>query len=142
MSLITKINDDFKDAYKAQDFVKKNFLSLIKGTIQTNQSKGLDPSIDKNVYTVIKQLEKGIKESIEAGVKAGVDNSVLEQELEYLKVYTPELMTEDEIKAALIPIIEAMPKKVVGAIMGKFNQEYKEKYFDNLIVSKLIQELL
>lgn len=142
MSVLQKINDDFKQAYKDKDFVKKNFLSLIKGTLDTNASKGLDASIDKNVHTVLKQLEKGITESIEVGKKTGADVSVLEQELAFLEAYKPVYMTEDEIKEALKPIIENAPVKNVGVILGKFNQENKESYFDNKVVSQLIQTLL
>lgn len=142
MSLIEQLNADFTTAYKEKDMVKKNFLAVVKGAIQTNESKGMDSSVDDNVLKVIKQFIKNLNESIEARKKLGVDESELVQELSYLEVYLPAQMSNEEIKGHLISIIEALPVKNVGAIMGKFNVEHKGKYFDNKVVGELIKELL
>ena len=142
MTLKDRINADFMEAYKARDMVKKTFLSVLKGAIQTQEGKMVE-STDDNVLKLIKSFEKGINETIEAKTKLNqdVDEQVLE--LTYLKPYLPTLMSEEELRSIVNEIVgRPSINKNQGFLMGLFNKEQKGKAFDNKLVSKLIQEHL
>lgn len=142
MLLKEKINADFMEAYKNKNMEKKNFLGVLKGTIQTQEGKLIE-STDENVLKVIKAFEKGIVETIESKKSLGQDTSNAELELGYLKPYMPVLMSEDEIRLAIKELLTRDGvNRNQGFLMGLFNKEQKGKGFDNKIVSRLITEEL
>lgn len=141
MSIKEQINTDFMEAYKAKDMLKKNFLSVLKGAIQTQEGQ-LIPSTDENVLKVIKSFEKGILENIEGRKTMNLDVSEQELELSYIKPYQPILMTEDEIRVLVKNMLNTSETIAlnVGFLTGTFNRQNKGKAFDNKIVTKVIQE--
>jgi uncharacterized protein YqeY len=126
MTLKEQINADFLTAFKAKEMTKKNFLGLLKGEIQNAELRGI-PSTDENVLSVLKKMEKSLKQT-------NTDESL--SELEYLNPYLPQLMSGDEI-LAIIKECREKGLTSVGQIMGAFNKDYKGKA-DNQLVSKLI----
>jgi len=141
MLLKERINADFLEAYKAKDMVKKNFLSVLKGMIDTNIGKGIEAT-DENVLKAIKSMEKGVIENIEGRKSSGLDISEQELELSYLKPYQPTLMSEDEIRVIVKDLISSAANKNLGFLMGMFNKTNTGKAFDNNVVSKVIKEEL
>ena len=143
MSLKEQINEDFKDALRAKDFVKKTFLGIIKGNIQTKEG-GAEKweATDKNVVQVIKSLEKGIVESIAARKANNLDATELETELAYLAVYKPVELTEDETRVLVKELIQTSGLTNQGALIGGFNRTHADKAFDNKLVQRIIQEEL
>lgn len=141
MTLKEQINADFMEAYKAKDMNKKNFLSVLKGAIQTQEGKSIE-STDENVLKVIKSLEKGINESIEGLLFNGLPIEEQTNELAYLKPYLPTLMSEEEIRVNVHQVIIDSGETNMGKIMGLFNKTFIGKAFDNKIVSKIIKEEL
>ena len=141
MTIKEKINTDFMVAYKAKDMLKKNFLGVLKGAIQTQEGKMIE-STDENVLKVIKSMEKGVTESIEG--RKLMDLDITEQlcELTYIRTYQPPMMSEDEIRVIVKEIIVNTTNKNLGYIMGVFNKEKRDKSFDNKIVSNIIKEEL
>jgi len=141
MTIKEKINTDFMVAYKAKDMLKKNFLGVLKGAIQTQEGKMIE-STDENVLKVIKSMEKGVTESIEG--RKLMDLDITEQlcELTYIRAYQPPMMNEDEIRVIVKEIIVNTTNKNLGYIMGVFNKEKRDKSFDNKIVSNIIKEEL
>jgi uncharacterized protein YqeY len=60
MNLKERINSDFMIAYKAKDMNKKTFLGILKGTLQTQETKRKPIlSTDDNVLLLIRTIEKG-----------------------------------------------------------------------------------
>lgn len=141
MTLKESVTADFMSAYKAKDMVKKNFLSVLKGNIQTNEGKQIE-STDENVLKLIKSLEKGILETIEGRKKTGLDTSEEELELTYLKPYQPILMSEDSIRILVRSLVSTSENKNQGFLIGQFNKSNVGKAFDNKIVLRIIQEEL
>jgi uncharacterized protein YqeY len=142
MKLKERINTDFMEAYKSKNMGKKNFLSVLKGTIQTQEGKQIE-STDENVLKVIKSFEKGINETIEGKIKLQLDIEEQKLELSYLQPYLPTLMGEDEIRLIVKEIVSREDiNKNQGFLMGLFNKEQKGKGFDNKTVSKIINEEL
>lgn len=142
MKLKERINIDFMEAYKSKNMGKKNFLSVLKGAIQTQEGKQIE-STDENVLRVIKSLENGILEMIENKIKLQLEIENEKLELSYLQPYLPTLMGEDEIHSIVKEIISREGiNKNQGFLMGLFNKEQKGKAFDNKTVSKIINEKL
>ena len=143
MTLKEQIGKDFLVAYKAKEMEKKNFLSVVKGTIDTQAGKGVEPT-DENVLKVIKSLEKSINENITQRTKEGLDTAEQVLELSYLEPYKPEEMSEDEIKVIVTELVGREGIKLnAGFLMGTFNKENRGgKPFDNNIVKNLIGEAL
>lgn len=141
MTLKEKINADFLIAYKAKEMTKKNFLGVLKGSIQTQEGKLIE-STDENVLKVIKSMEKGINENIEGRLKMNLDIAEQTLELTYLEPYLPTLMSEEVIRTAIKDLVAIASIKNQGALMGAFNKQFKGQAFDNKIVSKILQEEL
>jgi uncharacterized protein YqeY len=121
---------------------KKNFLGVLKGAIQNQEGKLIE-STDENVLKLIKSFEKGINETKEGLLKLGQDVTKQISELEYLKPYMPEMMSEDEITLIVKEIISRDGiNKNIGYLMSTFNKEQRGKSFDNKMVSKIINEEL
>lgn len=140
MTIKEKINTDFMEAYKAKDMIKKNFLGVLKGSIQTQEGKNIE-STDDNVLKVVKSMEKGVLENIEGRKTSGLDISEQELELSYLKPYLPTLMSENEVREAVRLIIIESANKNIGYLMGAFVKTYKGRA-DNNLVSKILKEEL
>jgi len=130
MSLKEKINEDFMIAFKAKEMEKKNFLSVLKGEIQNEESRNGGVT-DESVMSILKKMEKSLKQT-------NTEESLIE--LAYIKPYLPTLMDEVLIRS----ILESYKNDGVdemGKMMSAFNKEYKGKA-DNSLVSKIVKEIL
>lgn len=142
MTIKDRVNADFAEAYKAKNMVKKNFLGVVKGAIQTQESKVGFEANDVGYLKVINSLNKSIKETLDGNVKLGVSFIDQMNEMEYLKPYLPELMSEDIIREKVRLLIIETGGKNVGVLMGAFNKTNVGLAFDNKVVSKIIGEEL
>lgn len=140
MTLRQKIDQDFLNAYKSKEIEKKDFLGLLKGDIQNNVGKMI-PDTDENILKLIKVFEKNINEMISAKRNVGQNVDKELRELEYLSVYKPQLLSNDEILQIVKEILSRENvRKEVGPLMGIFNKENKGKPFENETVQKIILE--
>lgn len=128
MNLRERINQDFLSAYKEKNMAKKTFLGVIKGEIDNLQGKGIEIN-DDSIMGILKAMEKSLKLT---------NNEQSLMELEYLKVYLPTMLSEDEIRKI---IVELKEKEVTSIkdVMGYFNSNYRG-LVDNSIVAKIIKE--
>lgn len=133
-NLKEQINKDFLVAFKAKEMVKKNFLGVIKGEIQTSEGRENWEATDENVLKILKKTEKGLKENIDKGVEGA------EAELKMLSPYLPELMSEEKIKEIVTELVKNGSDNI-GLIMKEFNINYKGKA-DNKIVKDVAVEIL
>lgn len=130
MTLKETINKDFMEAFKADNKVKKNFLGLLKGEIQTEEGRG-NIATDIAVMAIIKKMEKSLKQT-------NTEESL--SELKFIEPYLPSLMSEEEVSKAISDIISGGANNI-GLIMKSFNESYTGKA-DNAMVSKLAKQLL
>jgi uncharacterized protein YqeY len=130
MSLREQINAEFMTAFKNKEMDKKNFLGVVKGEIQNEEGRGVNVT-DEVVLSILKKMEKSLTQT-------NTDESL--KELEYIKPYLPQLMSEDSIRTIVIELINDGFRDM-GKIMGQFNGKYKGQA-DNKIVSKITKELL
>ena len=131
MLLKERINADFIEAFKNKQTEKKNFLGVVKGEIQNEEFRSLGIGDDVTVIGILKKIEKSLKQTNTAESLA---------ELEYIKPYLPQLMSEGQIRTIVAGFIESGIKDT-GRLMGAFNKEYKGQA-DNSIVSKIVKELV
>ena len=116
MTLKEKISADFMTAFKAKDMDRKNFLGVVKGEIQNEEGRGT-VATDEVVLGILRKMEKSLTQT-------NTPESL--GELEYIKPYLPQLMSEDQIRV-ILGGYKSDGLDNMGALMGAFNKEYKGK---------------
>jgi hypothetical protein len=147
MSLTDQINDDIKSAMKAREKERLGALRDIKSKLLLEMTKDGSDTLDDEVG--LKVLNKLYKQRIEAAeiyqTQGREDLESQERaEAEYIKVYLPEPLSEDEIRASLKSIIEetgASSMADMGKVMGMATKAFAGKA-DGKIVSGIVRELL
>ena len=146
MNLNDKIANDLKEAMKNQDKFSLSVLRMLKSTLQLEKIQAKKDLDDKEVIAVIKRNVKQRKDSIEEFKKYGKQEEVetLEKEIEILKKYLPEELSEEEINKKIDEVFEEVkPESIkdMGRIM-KILTEQIGSVADMGIVSKKVKERL
>jgi uncharacterized protein YqeY len=132
MSLKEQLNSDFITAFKAKELDKKNFLGLLKGEIQTEETRnGAIANSDDLVMSVFKRMEKSLKQT---------ETPETLVELGFLEAYLPTMKTEAELTEIILGY-KAQGVSNTGQLMGRINKDYKW-VIDNALVTKIGPELL
>ena len=102
MGLKEQLMQDYKDAMKSADVLKKNTVNMVRAAIkqyEVDQRVNLDD--DADIVKIIKKQVKMRADALSDFAKAGRDDMVegYMKEIEILKSYLPEEMGEEEIKA-------------------------------------------
>ena len=148
MGLKEQLMQDYKDAMKNADAVKKNTVNMVRAAIkQYEVDQRVTLEDDADIVKIIKKQVKMRADALSDFVKAGRDDMVegYKQEIEILKSYLPEEMGEEEIKAKVKEIadklgIEANMKNM-GVLMKSTMAELKDKA-DGSDVNKAVKEFL
>ncbi|MBI4709235.1 MAG: GatB/YqeY domain-containing protein [Candidatus Portnoybacteria bacterium] len=161
MTLREKIDQDFKEAFKAQKEAQVSTLRLLLSSIKnrevekrTKLSKTeaaekleeLSKLGDEEIIGVISSEVKKRKDSAEQ-YKAGNRNELAEKEeaeIKILSVYLPEQLGEDEIRKMVKEAIQksgAQSQKEMGKVMGILAPQIKGKA-DGGLVSGIVKEEL
>ena len=148
MGLKEQLMQDYKDAMKNADALKKNTVNMVRAAIkqyEVDQRVTLDD--DADIVKIIKKQVKMRSDALSDFVKAGRDDMVegYKKEIEILKAYLPEEIGEEEIKAKVNEIadklgIEANMKNM-GVLMKSTMAELKDKA-DGSAVNKAVKEFL
>jgi uncharacterized protein YqeY len=134
MSLKEQLNADFIKAFKEGESGrdKKNFLGLLKGEIQTEETRnGAIANSDDLVMSVFKRMEKSLKQT---------ETPETLVELGFLEAYLPTMKTESELTEIILGY-KAQGVSNTGQLMGRINKDYKW-VIDNALVTKIAPELL
>jgi uncharacterized protein YqeY len=131
MTLKEQINADFMIAFKAKQMEKKNFLSVVKGEIQNEESRSGGVT-DESVMSILKKMEKSLKQT-------NTEESL--KELEYIKPYLPKMMSEEEIETIIKGYYNDNGISTMPDMMKEFNANYKGKA-DNKVVSSIINKII
>ena len=148
MSLFEQINKDIKAAMLAKEKPKLEALRAVKAAFlvaKTEKGAQEELSPEKEI-AVIQKLVKQRNDS--ADIFKQNDRPELAEkeakEAEFIAVYLPQQMTEDEIKAALAVIIEqtgASSMKDMGKVMGIASKQMAGKA-DGKLISVCVKALL
>lgn len=148
MSLFEKVNEDIKTAMLAKEKEKLEALRSIKAAfLIAKTEKGANDELTNDVaLKIIAKLVKQRKETAEIystqnrqdlADKELFEASVIEQ-------YMPKQMSTDELKAALMPIIEKVGAKTpadMGKVMGAASKELAGKA-DGKMISEMVKAIL
>ena len=115
-----KINEGMKNAMKAQEKLRLSTLRLVNAAIKNAdieaRTAGKEPIADDAILGLLQKLIKQRQESIELFDKAGRKELADQErgEIEIIKGFLPQQMSEAEAKAAIAAVI-----KETGAVRVK-----------------------
>ena len=146
MSLKQKLQEDLKSSMKNKDTVKKSVITLIRASIkQYEVDNRVELQDDEIVDLIAKQL-KQTRDSREEFAKAGRDDLVskAEAEIEVLKEYLPQQLSEEELNEIVISTISEVGatsmkdmKKIMTSIMPKVKGRADGKLINELVKKNL-----
>ena len=147
MSLQNTISDDIKKAMIAKDKDKLAALRAVKAAFIVEMAKdGSDLVSDDLAEKIIAKLVKQRKESASIFSEQGRDDLAKDEitQLEYLEVYLPEQMGEEEVRKIVQEVISQVGAsspsdmgKCMGPLMGRLNRKA-----DGKLISQLVREEL
>jgi len=128
MSLKNRILDDVKTAMRARDKSRLSVLRLITAAIKQIEVDQRIEMEDPAVLQVLDKMAKQRRESLEQFEKAGRDDLATQEqfELDILKDYLPEQLSEAEISALIAQAISdtgADSMRDMGAVMGLLREK-------------------
>ena len=139
---------DYKDAMKNADAVKKNTVNMVRAAIkQYEVDQRVTLEDDADIVKIIKKQVKMRADALADFAKAGRDDMVegYKKEMEILKAYLPEEMGEEEIRAKVKEIAEKLEieasMKNMGKLMKSAMAELKDKA-DGSAVNKAVKDFL
>ena len=148
MGLKEQLMQDYKDAMKSADVLKKNTVNMVRAAIkQYEVDQRVTLEDDADIVKIIKKQVKMRADALEDFAKAGRDDMVegYKKEIEILKSYLPEEMGEEEIKAKVKEIADKLEieahMKSMGKLMKSVMAELKDKA-DGSAVNKAVKEFL
>ena len=128
MSLKAQITEDMKTAMRAKDRARLGTIRLLQAAMKQKEVDERIELDDAAVIAIVDKLIKQRKDSITAYEAANRQDlaDVEKAEMEVLKVYLPERMSEAEITAAVQAIVAEVGAagpgdmgKVMGAVKSK-----------------------
>ena len=146
MNLFEELKKDMIDAMKAKDKDRLTVIRMLKAALDKER---IDKKIEITDEVFISVLEKQVKmrnDSIEEFKQAGREELVEKTlgELEVLKKYLPEALSEDEVMDIIndaITKLEATTMKDMGKVMSEVSPKVKGRY-DMKEVSSIIKSKL
>lgn len=146
MNVQEKINNDLKEAMKSGDKFKLSVLRMLKSALQLEAIKEKKELSDEEVMGVIKRNVKQRKDSIAEFEKYNKQEEIvnLEKEIEILKAYLPEELSEEQIDEEISKVFEEV-KPASMKDMGKMMKMLTEKIgtvADMSLVSKKVKDRL
>ena len=146
MSLKEKLQEDLKSSMKNKDTVKKSVVTLIRASIkQYEVDNRVELSDDEIIDLIAKQLKQR-RDSLVEFKKANRDDLVseTESEIEVLKEYLPQQLSEEELNEIVIATIsevEATSMKDMGKIMSAIKPKVKGRA-DGKLINELVKKNL
>lgn len=147
MNLEQRITTDLKEAMKAKDQAALRTIRAIKAAIllQKTDGTGKELSADGEIK-MIQKLAKQRQDSLDIYVKQNREDlaQTEREELEVLKRYLPEQLSEDEIKKVVDSVIAdsgADGMKDMGKVMGMVSKQLAGKA-DGKTISGIVKSSL
>ncbi|MFH1404791.1 MAG: GatB/YqeY domain-containing protein [Patescibacteria group bacterium] len=146
MSLMHKIEEDFKNAMKSKDSATLSTLRMLKSALKNKQIELIKELSEEDIIKVIKSQIKQNKDSLESFQSAGRAQQVasLEQELTVLAQYLPQEMGDQELEQVVKQAVEqsgAQSASDIGKAMGASMKAVAGRA-DGARVKKIIETLI
>lgn len=142
MSILEQIEKDYQEKFKQREELVISTLRMLLAALKNAKIQKKANLEDEEILKIIKIEIKKRKEAISEYEKAGRQelSDKEKQELEILKKYLPEQMSEDEIKEKVKQIIAQIEdKENFGQVMGQVMAELKDQA-DGTLVKKIVQD--
>ena len=146
MSLKQKLQEDLKSSMKNKDAIKKSVITLIRSSIkQYEVDNRVELQDDEIVDLIAKQL-KQTRDSRDEFAKAGREDLVekADAEIEILKEYLPQQLSEEELNEIVISTISEVGatsmkdmKNIMSSIMPKVKGRADGKLINELVKKNL-----
>ena len=146
MSLKQKLQEDLKSSMKNKDAIKKSVITLIRSSIKEYEVDDRVELQDDEIVDLIAKQLKQTRDSREEFAKAGRDDLVskAEAEIEVLKEYLPQQLSEEELNEIVISTISEVGatsmkdmKKIMTSIMPKVKGRADGKLINELVKKNL-----
>ena len=146
MSLKQKLQEDLKSSMKNKDTNKKSVITLIRASIKQYEVDNRVELGDEEITDLIAKQLKQTRDSREEFAKAGRDDLVskAEAEIEVLKEYLPQQLSEEELNEIVISTISEVGatsmkdmKKIMTSIMPKVKARADGKLINDLVKKNL-----
>jgi uncharacterized protein YqeY len=112
MEKVNKLNTDLLTARKEKNTLAKNLLSTFKGEYESQIKTGAKEG-DETIEAIAKKMTKSAEQ-------VGTDEA--KQEIEILKSYLPQMLSEDETRSLVLRVLVENEALVsannIGALMG------------------------
>ncbi len=146
MSLKDRLTNDFKEAMKAHDEIRKNTINLARAAIKQIE---VDTRVELDEQGIIEILTKQVKlrkDALSDFEKAGRTDLIeaYNKEIEILEQYLPAQLTEEEIKEIVLQTKEELgvvDKSGMGKLMGAVMPKVKGRADGNAVRS-IVQSVL
>ena len=147
MSLKDRLANDFKEAMKAKDEVRKNTVNLARAAVKQYEVDHREELDDQGIISILSKQVKMRKDALSDFEKAGRTDlaEAYKKEIEILSVYLPQQLSEEEVRqivsdtAAQLGITGG--KQNMGKLMGPVMAKVKG-VADGGMVKKLVDEFL
>ncbi|MCC3863283.1 GatB/YqeY domain-containing protein [Terrisporobacter petrolearius] len=146
MSLKQKLQEDLKSSMKNKDAIKKSVITLIRASIKQYEVDNRVELGDNEIVDLIAKQLKQTRDSREEFLKAGREDLVskAEAEIEVLKEYLPQQLSEEELNKIVISTISEVGatsmkdmKKIMTSIMPKVKGRADGKLINELVKKNL-----
>ena len=146
MSLKQKLQEDLKSSMKNKDAIKKSVITLIRSSIKQYEVDNRVELGDEEIVDLIAKQLKQTRDSREEFAKAGREDLVskAEAEIEVLKEYLPQQLSEEELNEIVISTISEVGatsmkdmKKIMTSIMPKVKGRADGKLINELVKKNL-----
>ena len=144
--MLHQIENDLKEALKSQDKAKVSVLRILISKCKNKSIAIGKPLENSDVMKVLQTTAKQHKESIKL-YSQGKRNDLVDQETLELKIveaYLPSMMTEDEVRAIVVSVIETTEASSMadfGKVMPQVMKQGAGK-IDGGVAQNILKELL
>ena len=146
MTLITRIDDELKEAMRARDAERRDALRLILSSLKSAEKELQRPLSDDEELQVLQRERKRRIEAAEAFRTGGREEQAAseERELAVLQEFMPEPLSEDELEEIVDDAIAengATSMSDFGRVMADVMPQVSGRT-DGSVVSQLVREKL
>lgn len=146
MSIKNVLTEDMKQAMKSKEKLRLTVIRMVRSNIKNIEINDKKELSDDEVLAVLMKEVKMRRDSIDEFKKADRTDLIeqAEQEIEVLKKYLPEPLTDEELKVIVEKTIAAQgvsSLKEMGKIMGPVIAEVKGRA-DGKRINAMVREIL
>ena len=147
MTLKERLMNDFKDAMKSKDEVKKNTVNLVRAAIKQVEVDTRTELTDDDILPIIAKQVKMRRDALADFEKGGRTDlmDAYKKEIEILEIYLPAQLSEEEIRKVVEEVAAQLGieggKQNMGKLMGPVMGKVKGQA-DGGAVKKVVMEFL